>query len=398
MYIITIVLITILIPCVQSARPTIKLTFTPDEKYMPRDQQVDIHCEILNPNERTDSPQLWHVDLKTAKRTLISRSLLTAPSEDSPNIFKQIKNKRYDFVRKNYMRIRRLQMEDSAKYECDCPDCEETITKQARDLYVVKLVEPQWVFDSNTPLHENTKTTIKCITKDFYPYVGHKILRNNQDITKEGKSSLSDTIAFPQNFTWEATITPTADWHNTTLRCIVNEGNTEQQTSKNLDVLFAANFLKCDDRQFVDSKKEQSTIECSYTGNPQPTLHWLRQKDQKSITPDVGITIETKEEQQPGKYKSIVKFDRNKLLSIPLTTTTFTNNQGDTSGENYYQQLLNSGFTVKLTVNGNDKGMRTINIVHDATQARSSLSDGSTKISLSSILFTFLFIIHLIRR
>jgi hypothetical protein len=226
MYIITIILIiTILIPTVQLARPTIKLTFTPDEKYMPRQQQIEIYCELVNPNQHTDSAQLWYVDFKTGKRTPISRSLLTSPTDDAPEIFKSNRNKRYDYVRKNYLRIRGLQMEDSAKYECNCPDCEESVPKQTRDLQVMKLVEPKWIIESGWPLHENTKAIIKCQTDDFYPYIGHKILRNHQEITNDGKSTLSNNYAFPHKFTWEATITPTAEWHNSTLRCSVTEGS-----------------------------------------------------------------------------------------------------------------------------------------------------------------------------
>jgi len=224
MYIITIFILTILIPTVQLARPTIKLTFTPDAKYMSRHDQVEIQCEVLNPNDRTDSAQLWYIDFKTGKRTPISRSLITGSVDDSPDIFKNIRNRRYEYVRKNHIRIRSLVMEDSAKYECNCPDCEESITKQTRDLYVMKLVEPTWIIEPGWPLHENTKAIIKCQTDDFYPYIGHKILRNNQEITNEGKSSLSNRDAFPQKFIWEATITPTAEWHNTILRCIVTEG------------------------------------------------------------------------------------------------------------------------------------------------------------------------------
>jgi len=52
-------------------------------------------------------------------------------------------------------------MEDSAKYECNCPDCEESLAKQIRDLHVMKLVEPKWVIEPGWPLHENTKATIK---------------------------------------------------------------------------------------------------------------------------------------------------------------------------------------------------------------------------------------------
>ncbi len=178
-------------------------------------------------------------------------------------------------------------------------------------------------------------------------------------------------------------------------------GNTEQHTTKTLDVLFGARFLKCEESQFVDLKKEQSTIECSYSGNPQPKLTWFRQIDQKPITSDIGITIDTKDENN-GKYKSVVTFDRNKLISISLSTTspstTTTNGQENLAGENYYQQLLNNGFIVKLTLNGNEKATRIINIVQDANQMRSKLLNNSITMSLSSILLSFLLILHIIQR
>jgi hypothetical protein len=213
------------ISLVDLTKPTIKLTFTPDEKYLARDQELEIKCEIINPNERTELPQLWYIDLRTGKRTPISRVLLQSSIEDSPDVFKMNKNKRYEYLGKSHIRIRRLQMEDSAKYECNCPDCEENITNHVRDLYVMKLVEPRWFIEPGWPLHENTKATIKCLADDFYPHVNHQVLRNHHQITNEGKSSLSDSQIFPQRFMWEATVTPTADWHNTTLRCLITEGS-----------------------------------------------------------------------------------------------------------------------------------------------------------------------------
>jgi len=389
MFIITIFLITILIPTVQLARPTLKLTFTPDEKYMPHHQQIEIQCELFNPTQRTDSAQLWYVDLKTGKRTPISRTLLTSSTEDSPEVFKSNRNKRYEYIRKNHIRIRALQMEDSAKYECNCPDCEESIKREMRDLSVMRLVEPKWFIEGGWPLHENTKTTIKCQTEDFYPYVSHRIFRNQQEITNEGRSTLTNSNAFPQKFVWESTITPTADWHNSTLRCSVTEGSTEQQVTKTLEILFAARFLKCEERQYVDSKVDQSSIECSYSGNPQPKLNWHRQSDQAPLVSDGGFKIETKDEQN-GKYKSIFTFDRNKLITIP--------SQENLSGENYYQQLLSKGFSVKLTVNGIEKATRNINIERDVKRMRSGSWNKSMKISCSTILLSFLLILQIIQR
>jgi len=112
----------------------------------------------------------------------------------------------------------------------------------------------------------------------------------------------------------------------------------------------------------------------------------------------MGITLETKDEYN-GKYKSIVTFDRNKLISIPiLTTTTTKSGQETSSGENYYQQLLNNGFTVRLTTSGQEKGTRNINIVRDVNQLRSNSLNSSITLSYSSIILSFLLILHIIQR
>jgi len=268
-------------------------------------------------------------------------------------------------LKKNHLRFKQLQLDDSGRYECNCPDCEEPLGKQEKDLQVMKSTEPRWHIEPGWPIQEDAKTTIKCIAEDFYPYVGYKIIRHHHDISKEGKPVTPNNNQFPQKFSWEATVTPKADWHNTTLRCTVIQGNSEQHAIKNLEILFTPRFLQCDQKQHVDSLKEKSTIECSYSGNPQPKLTWLRQTDEKPITTDVGIIMETKDEHH-GKYKSIVTFDRDKLIGIPLTTTTTkspneqanTTPQPKTTGDNYYQQLLNGGFIAKLTYNDADKGSK----------------------------------------
>jgi hypothetical protein len=409
MFFVSIIFLTILIPSIQSLKPTLKLTFTPDEKYFTNARTLDIVCEILNPTENMEAPQLWHVDFKTGKHTPVSRLLINAPSEDSPDIFKQNKQKRIEYIKKNYLRFKNLQLEDSARYECNCPDCEEQLGKQAKDLQVIKIGEPKWHIEPGWPLQENAKTTIKCTADDFYPYAGHKIIRNHHDISSEGKPLLPNSNTFPQKFSWEASVTPIADWHNTTLRCTVIEGNTEQHATRHLEVLFTPRFLKCDERQHVDSTKEKSTIECSYSGNPAPKLTWLRQTDEKPITSDLGITIETKDEHH-GKYKSIVTFERDKLVVIPLTTTTTkspsgqqdTTPQPKVTGENYYQQLLNGGFVVKLIHNNEEKGSRKIDIVGDANQARSKTLDNSSiktiqNLSTSITLFSSLIILYMVQ-
>jgi hypothetical protein len=224
MFFISIIFLTILIPSIQSVKPSIKLTFTPDEKYYTMGNQVEIHCEILNPTENMEVPQLWHVDFKTGKHTPVSRSLLYSTPDDALDVFKQNKQKRIEYVKKNFIRVRQLLLEDSAKYECNCPDCEEPLPKQEKLLQVMKLAEPRWHIEPGWPIQENAKTTIKCTAEDFYPYVSYKIIRHHHEINNEGKLSPPIGHVFPQKFSWEATVTPNADWHNTTLRCTVTEG------------------------------------------------------------------------------------------------------------------------------------------------------------------------------
>ncbi|CAF3374778.1 unnamed protein product [Rotaria sp. Silwood1] len=390
-------------------RPALKLTFTPDEKYFTNGHQVDIQCELLNPNDHTEAPQLWHVDIKTGKHSPISRLLINSPSNEAPDSYRRNSNKRIEFIKKNHIRIRHLQLEDSARYECNCPDCEQQLEEQKKVLQVMRLAEPRWHIEPGWPIQENAKTTIKCTVDDFYPYVSHKIIRNHHEIN-DGKTTPPNPNTFPQKFSWEATVTPTADWHNQTLQCTVTQGNTEQHALKVLDVLFTPRFLKCDEKQYVNSTKENATIECSYSGNPAPTLTWFHQTDEKPIRSETGITIETKDEHH-GKYKSVVTFDREKLIAIPLTTTTMapsSNGKSDTTikpkatGDNYYQQLLTDGFIVKLTYNNEEKGLHKINIVSDVNEVRSNALDSSSiktihNLSTSIMFLLFLTILYMIQ-
>ncbi|CAF5126394.1 unnamed protein product, partial [Rotaria sp. Silwood1] len=110
-------------------------------------------CEILNPRDPTDVPQLWYIDLTTGKHTLISRTLLGGTLSEAPDVFKNNKNQRYQYAGKGHIRIRSLQPEDSAKYECNCPDCEEPLESQIRNLDVMKLSAPTWIIEPGWPLH-----------------------------------------------------------------------------------------------------------------------------------------------------------------------------------------------------------------------------------------------------
>jgi len=238
MFSVSIIFLTILIPSIQSSKPSLRLTFTPDEKYFTIGNMVEILCELINPNEHTEAPQLWYIDFKTGKHTPISRSLLNSPSDDAPDLFKQNKNKRLEYVKKNHLRIRQILVEDTGRYECNCPDCEEQLGKQAKDLQVVKISEPKWHIEPGWPLQEHAKTTIRCTADDFYPYASHKIIRHHHDITSEGKGVIPNNYVYPQKFSWEAAVSPTADWHNTTLRCTVTEGLFFEQKQKRNDFVF----------------------------------------------------------------------------------------------------------------------------------------------------------------
>ncbi|CAF1317552.1 unnamed protein product [Rotaria sordida] len=123
--------------------------------------RVEILCELLNPNHHTKASKLWHVDFKTGRRTPISRLLLNASLNDAPDIFKRNRNKRLEYVKRNHLRIRFLQLEDSARYECNCSDCDEELDKQTKELQVLKLIEPKWYIEPSWPMQEHAKTAIK---------------------------------------------------------------------------------------------------------------------------------------------------------------------------------------------------------------------------------------------
>ncbi|CAF2998221.1 unnamed protein product, partial [Rotaria sp. Silwood2] len=222
MFVILIIFLTIINPSIQSDQPSLKLTFIPDEEYYTSDHQIDILCELLNPNNNTTIPQLWYVDLKTSRRTPIIRLFINKPPDDAPDLLKKNSNKRIEYIKKNHLRIKNLQLQDSARYDCDCPNCEQQLEPQRRFLQVMRIVKPRWHIEPGWPIQENAKTTIKCTVDDFYPYVSHKIIHNHHEMN-DGKSVLPNTNTFPQKFSWEASVTPTADWHNQTLQCTVTQ-------------------------------------------------------------------------------------------------------------------------------------------------------------------------------
>jgi hypothetical protein len=102
-----------------------------------------------------------------------------------------------------------------------CPDCEKSLNISKKELIVRKLAVPKWIIEPFSLLQENIRTKLKCIVDDFYPYVSHQIIRYHHDITSEGKSVISSNKIYPQNFSWEAIVTLPADWHKTSLHCVV---------------------------------------------------------------------------------------------------------------------------------------------------------------------------------
>jgi hypothetical protein len=105
----------------------------------------------------------------------------------------------------------------------------------------MKIAEPKWHIEPGWPIQEHAKTTIRCTVDDFYPYVTHKIFRHHHDITGEGKSVIPNSNTYPQKFSWEANVIPTADWHNTTLRCTVTEGLFSKKKRHKEMILFLLN-------------------------------------------------------------------------------------------------------------------------------------------------------------
>ncbi|CAF5142440.1 unnamed protein product, partial [Rotaria sp. Silwood1] len=72
------------------------------------------------------------------------------------------------------------------------------------------------------------------------------------------------------------------------------------------------------------------------------------------------------------------------------------------TGDNYYQQLLNDGFIVKLTYNNDEKGLHKINIVSDIDEVRSNTVDSSSiktiqNLSTSLMLLSFLTVLYMMQ-
>jgi len=152
-------------------------------------------------------------------------------------------------------------------------------------------------------------------------------------------------------------------------------------------VLFTPRFQECAGTQHVDATKDKASIVCTFAGNPAPQLVWYRQIDNQPIQTDSSFVVTTESENH-GKYKSILTFDRTKLAAVPLTTTTKSPAESSTQtaikGNNYYEQLLNSGFVAKLILNNEEKDSKKITIVGDASKAKVNALDNSSRQTLSA--------------
>ncbi|CAF1474461.1 unnamed protein product, partial [Didymodactylos carnosus] len=118
---------------------------------------------------------------------------------------------------------------------------------------------------------------------------------------------------------------------------------------KKLHVLFNPRFVTCNDKQHIDLKKSEETsvkpqIDCTYSGNPRPQIEWQKANHEKLIDQYNKDSINIVEETLPsGVYKSIVKFNRQKLDDIQ-------NGMAD-GDKSYFQKLVADGFVVKLNSN-----------------------------------------------
>ncbi|CAF1549941.1 unnamed protein product [Adineta ricciae] len=367
MLVLLIVLFLASVHLAHTSRAVLKLTFDPDEAYYPQGSMIEIRCEMLNADDTDESPQLWYVDSKTGKSAHITRTLLNKPVENSPDIFKRNQNGRFEYVKRNHLRIRHVILDDTSRYECSCPDCEETLEKHVKELHVMKLAEPKWQIEPDWPMQEYVNSRIKCTVDDFYPYIKHKVLRNHYDITDEGYSLLLNSKAYPQKFSWKATVIPTADWHNSTIHCAVTIGDSEHWAVKTLQVLFAPRFDICLEEQVINKTQQNASIACTYAGNPKPEFIWFRKTDGTPLAGHTGITINTMDDYR-GRYTDVVTFDRDVLATD-------------------YEQLLDDGFVVELKHLGEVQETRTISIIDNFYSTNAPKSCGSSTNTTRDLLY-----------
>lgn len=89
-------------------------------------------------------------------------------------------------------------------------------------------------------------------------------------------------------------------------------------------------------------------------------------------------------------------------MALPIITTTTTtkspNGKTDATikpkgaGDNYYQQLLNDGFIVKLTTGVEEKAAQKINVVTDVNEVRAHSADSSSTKTIQCLSTTIIFL------
>ncbi|CAF0780231.1 unnamed protein product [Didymodactylos carnosus] len=350
--------------------PSLKLTISPDSKYIERDTEISILCELRDPTDSDDKPVLYYVDPRTQKRTPVTRALLNGKvdnKQDIPDLFQNVENRaRYRYEGKNHIKITKAQVIDSAVYECECPDCEAPPKKDHKEFFITKYVEPQLSVTPD-PLIEGNQAIFRCQVDEFYPYTGFEVLIHNHKHADKAEVVNSPKHVFEQNLKWNASLPVQADWHDHYFECIVKEGEVSKVGKKiKLNVLFNPRFVTCNDKQHIDLKKNEETnvepqIDCTYSGNPKPIIEWQKASSEKLVDTNNKDGITIVEEALPfGVYKSIVKFNRQKLDELQSVTT-----DGDKS---YFQKLIADGFVVKL----NSNLTRIITIVATEKEAASS--------------------------
>ncbi|UJR07018.1 hypothetical protein I4U23_011306 [Adineta vaga] len=255
------------------------------------------------------------------------QGLLIKPSYDSSDIFKLNKKDHLHYIKQVHIRLVYLLSKDTSKYECNCPDCDEDLEKQIKELHVIQLSEPTWHIESNLPIKENVKLIIECIVDDFYPYIKHKIIHNSYDITEYGNLRiLNNNKTYSQRFSWKITLIPTADWHNTIFQCFVTQGNVELNATKNLQILFAPRFLQCYNKQLINKTNDQISIECQYAGNPKPELKWFYRTNKSSLIENNNVIIKNFNENH-GKYRDILIFNNETIIDDYFIVQLILNNE-----------------------------------------------------------------------
>ncbi|CAF1184163.1 unnamed protein product [Didymodactylos carnosus] len=216
------------ISCTYAVQPSLKLTISPDNKYIERDSEISILCELRDPTDSKDKPVLYYVDPRTQKRTPVTRALLNGAVKQIPELFQNVENRaRYQHEGKNHIKITKAQVIDSAIYECECPDCEAPPKKDHKEFFITKYAEPQLSVTPD-PLIEGNQATFRCQIDEFYPYTGIEVLIHHHKYNTTTKAEVVTANhlknVFEQNLKWNVSLQVQADWHEHQFECIVKQG------------------------------------------------------------------------------------------------------------------------------------------------------------------------------